>query len=59
MPFASSPRCPAPAAPAMFHGTHELIVSSTPYIAPYRVKGDVIEIITALRGAQRWPDRLP
>ena len=40
-------------------GTRELVVSSTPYIVPYRVKNDVIEIITVLHGAQRWPDRLP
>ena len=26
---------------------------------PYRVKGDVVQIITILRSAQRWPDRLP
>jgi addiction module RelE/StbE family toxin len=40
-------------------GTRELVVSPTPYIVPYRVRGDVIEIITVLHGAQRWPDRLP
>jgi addiction module RelE/StbE family toxin len=40
-------------------GTRELVISSTPYIVPYRVKGDVVQIITILHGAQRWPDRLP
>jgi addiction module RelE/StbE family toxin len=40
-------------------GTRELVISGTPYIVPYRVKGDVVQIITILHGAQRWPDRLP
>lgn len=40
-------------------GTRELVIVGTPYIVPYRVRGDVIQIITVLHGAQRWPDRLP
>jgi predicted transcriptional regulator len=31
----------------------------TRYIVPYRVKGDVVQIITVLHSAQRWPDILP
>ena len=40
-------------------GTRELIISGTPYIVPYRVEGDRVQIITVLHGAQRWPDRFP
>ena len=40
-------------------GTRELVISGTPYIVPYRVKGDIVQIITILHGAQRWPDDLP
>ena len=40
-------------------GTRELVIPGTPYIVPDRVKGDVVQIITILHGAQQWPDRLP
>ena len=40
-------------------GTRELVVTRTPYIVAYRVRGDEVEIVTVLHGAQRWPDRLP
>jgi toxin ParE1/3/4 len=39
--------------------TRELVIPRTPYIVPYRVKGDVVQIITILHGTRRWPDRLP
>ena len=44
--------------PGRVAGTRELVILRTPYIVPYRVKGDV-QIITILHSAQRWPDRLP
>jgi toxin ParE1/3/4 len=50
---------PAAARPGRVAGTRELVIVGTPYIVPYRVKADVIQIITVLHGAQRWPDRLP
>lgn len=37
-------------------GTRELIVSRTPYVAAYRLRGDAIEILRVLHGRQRWPD---
>ena len=40
-------------------GTRELVIPHTPYIVPYRVKNGVVQIITVLHGAQRWPDKLP
>jgi toxin ParE1/3/4 len=39
-------------------GTRELIVSGTPYILPYRIKGDKIQILHVLHGARRWPDKI-
>ena len=35
--------------------TRELVVINTPYVIPYRIKGEVIEIIRVLHGKQRWP----
>jgi len=37
--------------------TRELVIPDTPYIVPYRVKEDAVQLITVLRSAQRWPDR--
>jgi addiction module RelE/StbE family toxin len=45
--------------PGRVVGTRELVISGTPYIVPYRVKGDIVQIITILHGAQRWPEDLP
>ena len=35
--------------------TRDLVFSPLPYIAVYRVKGDVVEVARVLHGAQRWP----
>lgn len=35
--------------------THELVISRTPFIAAYRVKGQRIEILRVLHGSQQWP----
>ncbi len=37
-------------------GTRELIVGRTPYLVPYRVRGETIDILRVLHGRQRWPD---
>ncbi len=37
-------------------GTRELVVGRTPYIVPYRLRGEIIEILAVLHGRQRWPD---
>jgi addiction module RelE/StbE family toxin len=50
---------PALGRPGRVPGTRELVILRTPFIVPYRVKGDVVQIITILHSAQRWPDRLP
>jgi addiction module RelE/StbE family toxin len=45
--------------PGRVADTRELIISGTPYIVPYRIKGEFVQIITVLHSAQRWPDRFP
>ena len=52
-------RFPALGRPGRVAGTRELVITGTPYIVPYRVKGDVVQVITILHTAQRWPDRFP
>jgi addiction module RelE/StbE family toxin len=37
------------------NGTRELVLADIPYIVPYRVVGDRVQIITVLHAAQRWP----
>lgn len=36
-------------------GTRELVITRTPYIVAYRIKGDVVQILRVLHGAQKWP----
>ena len=36
-------------------GTRELIVQGTPFIIPYRVREETIEILDVLHAARRWP----
>ena len=41
--------------PGRLTGTRELIVAGTPYIVPYRVRDEDIEILAVFHGARRWP----
>ncbi len=43
--------------PGRVADTRELVITVTPYIVPYRVKGELVQIITVLHSTQRWPDR--
>jgi len=36
-------------------GTRELVVSGTPYVIPYRVRGEVLEVLRVFRAARQWP----
>jgi len=42
--------------PGRIPGTRELVVTGTPYIVPYRVRGRTVEVLRVLHGARRWPD---
>ncbi|NOZ69858.1 MAG: type II toxin-antitoxin system RelE/ParE family toxin [Deferribacteres bacterium] len=44
--------------PGRVEGTRELIISGFPYIIPYRVKNNVIEILRVLHGAMQWPEEI-
>lgn len=44
--------------PGRVAGTRELIVAGTPYVIPYRVRGDRLEVIAVFHGRQKWPTRL-
>jgi len=47
---------PAMGRPGRVAGTRELILP--PYVIPYRVRDNAIEILRVFHGAQRWPDKL-
>jgi len=44
--------------PGRVSGTRELVVPGTPYVIPYRVRGERLEIVAVFHGRQRWPRRL-
>jgi toxin ParE1/3/4 len=44
--------------PGRVSGTRELVVPGTPYVIPYRLRGERLEVIAAFHGRHRWPERL-
>jgi len=44
--------------PGRIAGTRELVVPGTPYVIPYRIRGNRVELIAVFHGRQRWPDLL-
>ena len=42
--------------PGRVTGTRELVVSGTPYIVPYRVRPNRVEVVAIFHGRQRWPE---
>ena len=47
---------PAMGRPGRVAGTRELVVAGTPYILPYRVRADAVEILRVFHAARRWPE---
>src|SRR5208282_6635878 len=43
--------------PGRISGTRELVISGTPYIVPYRVRGDVVQLIRVFHAARKWPSQ--
>jgi toxin ParE1/3/4 len=37
-------------------GTRELVIVGTPFILPYRIRTQSIELLAFMHGARRWPD---
>jgi addiction module RelE/StbE family toxin len=42
--------------PGRIDGTRELVMANNPYILPYRVRQDRIEILAVYHGARKWPE---
>jgi len=42
--------------PGRVPGTRELVIPRTPYIVPYRVQREAIQILRVYHSARRWPD---
>ncbi|MFZ3210960.1 MAG: type II toxin-antitoxin system RelE/ParE family toxin [Terriglobales bacterium] len=51
-------RYPALGRPGRLEGTRELDVPGTPYIVPYRVRGETVEILRVFHEARKWPSTL-
>jgi toxin ParE1/3/4 len=49
---------PAMGRPGRVEGTRELVISRFPYIIPYRVKNNVIEVLRVLHAARKRPAKL-
>ncbi len=48
---------PAMGRPGRVAGTRELVVAGTPYIIPYRVRGESVEILRVFHAARKWPGK--
>ena len=46
---------PSMGRPGRKQGTRELVISRTPFIVVYRIKGKRIELLRLLHGSQKWP----
>lgn len=39
--------------------TYELVIAGLPYILPYRIQGEEIQILSVYHAARKWPDQFP
>jgi toxin ParE1/3/4 len=44
--------------PGRVPGTRELVIPKTPFIVPYRLQRDAIQVLRIYHGAGRWPESL-
>jgi toxin ParE1/3/4 len=51
-------RHPEMGRPGRVDGTRELIIPGTPFIIPYRVKANRVELLAVIHSARLWPDQL-
>jgi toxin ParE1/3/4 len=49
---------PSMGRPGRVPGTRELVVANTPYIIPYRVLANALEILRVFHAARKWPKTL-
>jgi toxin ParE1/3/4 len=43
--------------PGRVPGTRELVIPKTPFVVPYRLHRDTLQILRVYHHARRWPDR--
>lgn len=48
---------PASGRPGRVPGTRELVITGTPYIVPYRVRDETVEILRVFHAARKWPEK--
>lgn len=46
---------PALGRPGRIPGTRELVISGLPFIVPYRVRNDTVELLRVMHAARQWP----
>lgn len=46
---------PSMGRPGRILGTRELVVPDTPFVIPYRVRNDRLELLAVFRGRRKWP----
>jgi toxin ParE1/3/4 len=39
-------------------GTREFAIAGTPFVIPYRIRGQVIDILALIHGSRKWPKSL-
>lgn len=44
--------------PGRISGTRELVITRFPYILPYRVRNDSVEVLRVFHTARKWPKRM-
>lgn len=50
-------RFPLIGRPGRVDGTRELVIAGLPYIVPYRVIDDTVQILSVIHTSRRWPER--
>ena len=46
---------PAMGRPGRVEGTRELIITGTPFIVPYRVRKNTVEVLRVFHHSRKWP----
>ena len=50
------PNNPQMGRPGRVPGTRELVIPKTPFVVPYRLQRNAIQILRVYHGARRWPE---
>ncbi|WP_334516621.1 type II toxin-antitoxin system RelE/ParE family toxin [Bradyrhizobium sp. AZCC 1693] len=50
------PNSPEMGRPGRVPGTREFVIPRTPYIVPYRLVGNTIQVLRVFHSARRWPE---